>query len=208
MTLDPMDEALRHRLRQLSARPVDMSRLDARLRARLPARSRPVVLGRRLALAASLLVCVVSLFVVLSLSSKPALAEPASMAQLHLDLVSGRLPMTRVDSLADASRFISQSWENAPALPALPEDHDLACCLKDVKGRRVVCIVLTDGGEQISVVIAPRGEVASPGEGQKMTHSAGEVNMVMKQTASVWVCIMGKVPTARLNEIADGMIAR
>ena len=227
--LQPEDPAVSRRLRRLAGTPVDTTALDRALLSAIPrpatrvadrsaAQSAPrsaVWFSRSRALIATAAsVSVVSaVILVLALASRPALAEPGSMADLHRDLVSGRLPMTRVSSIGQANALLSSSWPDAPevpSLPALPEDLDLACCLRDVKGRRVVCVVLDDNGTPISIIVAPKSDLRpTPNPNsppcQTMTHNRGDINMLMKERDGVFICIMGRVSPDRLQAIADSM---
>lgn len=206
-----VDQATARRLRRLSTMPVDTSGLDKAIGQAIPkpvaARSsrsawRAVWPGRSVA-AAALSFVVMSLVLLVVFNARPALAEPASMAELHRDLVSGTLPMTRVSSITEANQLLSKDWPSAPEIPTLPADHQMACCMKNVAGKRVACVVLEDGGVPISVVVAPKGELRAPEHA--MMHSAGKVNMLMQERDGRWYCIMGEVSADRLQQIASEM---
>lgn len=225
------DLAVSRRLKQLSTLPVDTSSLDRAILLAIPKpasggdrsvsvpwRSRWLTGSRGIAAAAASISVVAVVALVMALSARPVLAEPASMADLHRDLISGRLPMTRVSSIAQANSILSQSWPDGPevpTLPALPADHDMACCLKDVKGRRVICVVMDDQGIPISIVIAPKTNVRVPTQGsttpgssptsRAMVHTKGSLSMVMKERDGLFVCVMGEAPPERLQAIADSM---
>jgi hypothetical protein len=228
----PTHDPLVRRLRQLSAHPVDTTSLDRALLAAIP---RPRSSGSMLisrwarstrgiaATVASISVIGVVILVI-ALATRPVLAEPTSMAELHRDLISGRLPMTRVTSVQDANVLLSQSWPDAPEVPtlqSLPPDHDLACCLKDVKGRRVVCVVLEDDGIPISIVVAPKENVRAPQAGptvtdhtretpltsssRTMVHTSGSITMLMVERDGLFVCVMGETTPQRLRALLDSM---
>lgn len=210
--LDPQQESIRRRLRQLAALPTDTSRLDRFLQAQLGvgpvASARPnwfLAHWRSLSAVAASLAALLTVALVLTASPSALHAEPTVMARLHADIVSGQIPMTRVGSIREASDLIARDWPDAPSLPTLPVDHDLACCLKDFEGRRVVCLVFEDDGTPISVVVASRKSLkSSHTPTAAVVHTSGAVNMVMKERDGRFICVMGKVPASRLLQLAEG----
>src|SRR4051794_10344090 len=97
--------AVARRLQKLRTMPVDTSGLERALRSQLPPQreisSRRVWrIGSLRTVAASLIVLGgIVLTVVLSSSSPSAQAEAVQMAQVHEDIVSGRVPVMQVDSI-------------------------------------------------------------------------------------------------------------
>src|SRR5258706_14241624 len=107
---DPLDRAIAARLAKLRAMPVDTSRLEAAIRAKIPKAPAATVEAQRprrirwfsplRALAASfVLLCSVVAIVLLTSSSGPAMASASEMAQMHRDIVDGRVPVMRVQSI-------------------------------------------------------------------------------------------------------------
>ena len=52
--------------------------------------------------------------ILLNWSGGRAMASPAQMAQMHEDIVSGRTPVMKVDSIAAANQAIAQQWAESP----------------------------------------------------------------------------------------------
>src|SRR5262249_55866359 len=141
---DPLDEATRGRLSRLGSMPVDTSRLDAALRGRIPRNQRPT--WRRLmrpgaAIAARLTIVARVVAAILASSGGEAIASPAQMAQVHRDILANRIAVTKVDSIDEASRVLSQSSSDSPALPQTPATapaaHVMACCMKSIQNKNV-----------------------------------------------------------------------
>jgi hypothetical protein len=177
---DPFDRSFDRqvagRLAALRTMPVDTSRLDAALRAVLPpppsrraAVAAPGVRPRAAwfrplrAVAASLvLMSAVAAVVLLSAAGGPALASPAEMARMHDELVTGRVPVVRVDSIDQAGRALNEQWPDRPDLPAAPESHVMACCMKSVKNKRVACVLLRTEGVPITMTVARAADMRLP----------------------------------------------
>lgn len=209
------DAPLRARLRLLASRPVDVSSLDEWLLRELangvqnraaggPTKRSWQVNWRTTATAAASLVVLVSVLLVFFVPGRTVHAEPAAMARLHADIVAGSVPMTRVATVAEAAALVRRDWPDAPELPALPVEHELACCLKDFEGRRVVCLVFENEGVPISVVIASGRSLrpAAPPSAAAV-HGVDGVNMVMKERDGRFVCVMGNVPASRLLQLLE-----
>src|SRR5947209_715797 len=100
---DELDAATAARLGRLRTMPLDMSRLDAALRARLPQRRQRLTLRlfRPLtAVAASIaLILAITVAVLVATSGGEVLASPTTMAQLHRDIVANKLAVTKVSSI-------------------------------------------------------------------------------------------------------------
>src|SRR5690242_18230846 len=110
--INPLDQAIADRLRRLSTMPMDLSRLEARLRAARKPSAPPTVILRLLRPASGLAASVIVLFLVaifvLTNSPGEAMASPVQMAQLHRDLVAGRIYAMQVDSIEAATRLLTQ----------------------------------------------------------------------------------------------------
>jgi hypothetical protein len=207
-----LDDAVTQRLAKLRAMPVDTSRLDSALRARIPRpqkirlmRLRPVQ-----AVAASfVLVTALTAALFIATSSGPALAEATQMAQVHQDIVSGRLPIMRVSSIEQANRMLAVESPGAPSLPQLPQEHVMACCMKSVHNKKMACVLLKQDGTPITLAVAKASEMKLPPAPQIVRNgtsyraqSVGRINMVMTERNGRWLCLMGEVPADRLVDVA------
>lgn len=219
--LDRLDRATAARLAKLRSLPVDVSRLEKRLRAEGgpppaadtagPAR-RPWLgwLRPYRAVAALLLAAVTVAAVLLTTSGGPALASPAQMAQVHEDLVAGHTPVTRVDSIEEASRALSREWSQTAGLPGVPEAHVMACCMKAVHDKRMACVLLKAEGVPVTMAVASAADMRLPtsptwARGGVIYHvqSAGRLNMVMTDRQGRWVCLIAELPVERLMDLAN-----
>ena len=219
------DEATAARLAKLRSMPVDTSRLEETLRAKIPAAEvagRPARRdGLRIsswfkplpAVAASfVLLSAVVAVVLLSSSGGPALASASTMAQMHEDLVSGRSPVMQVSSIAEANQALAGQSPGGPMLPGAPEGHVMACCMKSVKGKRVACVLLRNGGEPITMTVANAADMRLP-DSPSVTRAgvtyhvqaAGGLNMVMTERNGHWVCLIGRVPADRLMDLTSSL---
>ena len=211
------DQAIATRLRRLSTAPVDLTRLEAKLRGQIP-RRRPTAAGPLLmrlmrpasALAASVMVLVLVAALVLNGSSGEAMALPTQMAQVHRDMVEGRVAVTRVDSIDAASVVLAKSGPGVPGLPQAPEAHVMACCMKSVSNKKVACVLLNSEGTPITMSVAKASEMRSP-VGQMITRESAKfhvlshdsLNMVSTERDGRWVCLIGEVSADKLIAIAQ-----
>lgn len=220
--LDLVDRAIADRLAKLRTMPVDTSRLEASLRAVLPPPpqvTENVGTGRlrvgwfrplRAVAASFVLLSAVVAIVLLTSSSGPALASPGEMARMHEDLVSGRVPVIQVDSIAEAGRALNEQWPDRPDLPNAPDSHVMACCMKSVKNKKVACVLLRSEGVPVTMTVARAADMRLPSSptvvrGGMTYHvqATGELNMVMAERAGRWVCLIGNRPAERLMDLAD-----
>jgi hypothetical protein len=225
-TLDPIDRAISSRLAKLRTMPVDTARLEKSIRAQLPefaeAADKSVIpeprrrvhwLSPLRAIAASfLLLTAVVTVLLLTSSSGPAQASPSEMAQMHQDLVSGRVPVMQVNSIAEAGNALNQQWPDRPDLPNAPDSHVMACCMKSVKDKKVACVLLHSEGVPITMTVARAKDMQMPNSGTVMhggvtyhVQASGDLNMVMTEREGRWVCLIGQVPAERLMTIAGDL---
>lgn len=210
---EALDQAVAARLAKLRTMPVDSSRLDKALRAQIP----PVRQERRIlslrplrAMAASiLLVSAIAAAIMLSASSGPALAEPTQMAQVHQDIVSGRIPVMQVASIAEANRMLDSQSPGAPTLPQMPDSHVMACCMKTVHNKKMACVLLKDDGVPITLAVASAADmklapapVTTRNGVDYRVQKVGDLNMVMTEQNDKWLCLIGQMPADRLMDIA------
>jgi hypothetical protein len=217
---DPWQQAVSARLARLGTMSVDTSRLAAALAREIPrpqATCRDGTRGVRLrlrplrAVAASfVLIGAIVIALVLSTSSGPVLASPAQMAQLHEELVSGKVPAMRVESIDEANKALMGQSPHCPELPGIPADHAMACCMKSVKDKKVACLLMKRQGVPVTLMVAHRGEVRSPKSPVQTRNgvvyyiqSSDKLNMVMTERQGRWVCLIGELPAERLMDVAD-----
>src|SRR5437868_5184134 len=209
-----MDRAIARRLAKLRTMPVDTTRLDSLLAAPLPEagrKRRPAIWRLRpvRAVAASVAILAVIGAVLLSSSGGPVLASATQMVQVHEDMVAGRAPVMQVDSIAEANKALAAQWPQSPTLPAIPEDHVMACCMRSVKNKKVACVLLKNEGVPITMTVAnasdmqmPAAPVLSYKGADYRLQSVGKLNMVMTERNGRWVCLIGERPVERLMDVA------
>ena len=220
---DRRDRATAARLARLRGLPVDVSRLEQRLRAEIgpppAAASSAGDLDLRLrvgwlrpyrAAAAALLVAAVIAAALLATSSGPALASAGQMARVHEDLVSGRTPVIQVDSIEAASRALAADWPQSPNLPGMPREHVMACCMKSVRDKRMACVLLKAEGVPVTMAVARAADMRLPASPTRTrggvtyhVQSVGRLNMVMAERQGRWVCLIAELPVERLMDFAD-----
>jgi hypothetical protein len=211
---DVLDRAVSQRLAKLRAMPVDLTGLDKAIKAQLPpvGQSRWRVLSLRpvRAIAASLvLVSAIAAAIMLSASSGPAQAEAAQMAQVHQDIVSGRMPVMQVSSIDAANRMLNQQSPGAPSLPQLPDSHVMACCMKSVHNKKMACVLLKNDGVPVTLAVASAADMKLPaapvqtrnGVSYRVQH-VGDLSMVMTARNGKWLCLIGQLPAEQLMDMA------
>jgi len=209
-----VDRATAKRLARLRTLPVDTSRLDESMRAQLPLpekTSKPLFLWLRpmRAVAASLALLAAIAAILLTSSGGPALASPAQMAQMHEDIVAGRTPITKVDSIAAANRALAGQSSRSPTLPEVPPDHVMACCMKSVQNKKVACVLLQDQGIPVTMTVANAADMKLPSAPTVVrdgvtyhVQAMGKLNMVMTERSDRWVCLIGELPADQLMDLA------
>jgi hypothetical protein len=212
--LTPLDQATSRRLAHLGTMPVDTRTLDTRLAALVPPRPRVVPVQRtwlrplRAVAAALLVIGLVGAFLY-TFSSAPAQASVADMARMHEDLVSGKTPVTQVDSIDAANRELTKQWPGSPGLPKVPQQHVMACCMKSVKNKRVACVLLKSQEIPVTLTVANASDFkapATPGveHGGVTYHvqSTGKLNMITTRRNDRWICLIGELPANQLMDLA------
>ena len=212
---DSLDRAVSARLGKLRTTPVDLSNLEKAIKAQIPPVDRqsrwPVMPLRPLrAIAASLvLVSAIAAAILLNASSGPALAEATQMAQVHQEIVSGKIPVMQVSSIDAANRMLNQQSPGAPALPNVPDSHVMACCMKSVHNKKMACVLLKNEGVPVTLAVASASDMKLPsapvqtrnGVAYRVQH-VGNLSMVMTDRNGKWLCLIGQVDAARLMDIA------
>jgi hypothetical protein len=82
--------------------------------------------------------------------------------------------------------------------------------MKSVKGKRVACVLLRNGGEPVTMTVANAADMRLPdsapvrrGAAAYHVEAAGDVNMIMTERHGRWVCLIGRLPTERLVDLAE-----
>ena len=206
------EQAVGARLSKLRTMPVDTGRLAAALKREVPRPARAPWFSLRAARAAAASVLVagaVIAVIVFTTVGRPALASAAQMAQMHEDLVAGRTSAVQVDSIDAANKVLAGEGAQVPALPDLPAEHVMACCMRSVKDKKVACLLMKRDGVPVSLMVARSREVRAPrspvtvrdGERYHVQH-VDKLNMVMTERNDRWVCLIGEVPADRLIDVA------
>jgi hypothetical protein len=212
---ESVDRAIAARLSKLRAVPVELTKLDKAIKAQIPpparqGRWRLVALRPVRAIAASLvLVSAIAAAILLTASSGPALAEAAQMAQVHEDIVSGKIPVMQVGSIDAANRMLNQTSPGAPSLPHLPDSHVMACCMKSVHDKKMACVLLRSEGVPVTLAVASARDMKLPsapiqnrnGLDYRVQH-VGDLSMVMTERNGKWLCLIGQLPAERLMDLA------
>lgn len=208
-----LDRATANRLARLRTMPLDTHAFDERLRGKIPlpsSKSRQLFTFFRplRAVAAGLIVLGLAAAILLSSSSGPALASASQMAQVHYDLVSGKTPAIKVDSIEAANKLLSDQWPQCPELPKVPEKYEMACCMKSVKGKKVACMVLRGEAMPVTMTVAKSDDMKMPSSPTIVrdgvtyhVQSSGALNMVTSQRNGRWVCLIGEISSERLMDL-------
>jgi len=214
---DGVDQAVARRLARLGAMPVDTSRIDAIVRAEIgvkEARPASYPMRRMLrpisAVAASLILMAV--LAIALMQGRPAVASPAFMAQMHRDLVSGKVPTMKADSLDEVNEAFAAFASGLPLLNAPAQMLPMACCLRDVGNKKVACVLLNDSGTKVTLAVADSGTLQTP-TSTPVAHNgnsfyvqnSGELNMVMLDRNGHRICLIGQLPPERLMALTDGL---
>jgi hypothetical protein len=213
---DRLDQATADRLRRLGSMPVDTTRLDKLIQARIPrAQRRPsIFLTARpfRAIAASVLILVMVGVIILSLSGGAVLASPDKIAQFHEEMVSGRAG-TPVRSIEDANQKLAEQWNKSVQIPDVPNEHVMSCCIKTIEDKRVACVLLNcDGQVPVTMTIAKASDMQCPSTDVVMhggvhyhVHHAGKLNMVMTERDGRWICLSGELPAEQLMDLTGAI---
>ena len=209
------EEAVSGRLSKLRTMPMETGRLAAAIQSEIPRPAREprtVWLSLRSvrAIAASILVLgALAAVLVFTTLPRPAVASPAQMARTHEELVSGKTPAVQVDSIEAANKVLAGEHPQFPALPDVPANHVMACCMTEVKDKKVACVLMKQEGVPVSLMVARSGDIRAPTspvtvrDGVRYhVQASGALNMVMTERHGRWVCLIGELPPERLMEVA------
>jgi len=208
-----LEQAIAARLAKLRTLPVDTSRLDKLLQAKLPERRhkrrflrfRPIP-----TIAASILLLGgIAATILVMTSSERALASSAQMAQMHEDIVAGRVPIMQVDSITAANQMLANQSAGSPSLPQMPESHVMACCMKSVHDKKVACVLLKDSGVAVTLSVANACDMELPAvplvTRNGVTYRVQfvkKLSMVMTEKNGKWLCLISELPAERLMDMA------
>ncbi|MDQ3439450.1 MAG: hypothetical protein M3478_03775, partial [Planctomycetota bacterium] len=137
------------------------------------------------------------------------LASPEQLARVHAEMVAGD-STTRVESVDAAQRTIAAEWPQVPALPDVPEEHVMACCMKPIKNKKTACVLLNSGDVPVTMMVADGKDVRMPksrtlvsGGVTYHVSAAGSINMLMTERDGRWMCLMGALPETELIQLAS-----
>jgi len=218
---DTLDRAVAQRLARLRTMPVELAALRKAVEAQVPRPTRAdappaprsalwfVRRPLRAAVACLLVLGAIGLAAVLSAGS-PVLASADRLATLHAEMVAGGDHVTRVDSIDAANKALAADWSKSPGVPAVPHEQVMSCCVHQVGRKRVACVGMMADGAAVTIAVADAADVKLPPGCETRTvdgvtyhlQSSADVNMVMVNRAGRWICLMGKVPTDRLLQMA------
>ena len=210
-----VEDALSKRLAKLCAMPVDLSRLEARLRQEVP----PVVSTKSAganrwrigwktitSIAASLIFVATVAWVVFTPGQVQA--SPADLVRIHQELISGTGTM-HVENVDQANKMIDAMAKGTVKVPKLPGMALCECCTQSIQNKPVACVLLENGSEPVTMTVAAASDMKCSGTGTVVaggvtyhTQRAGELNMVMTHISGRWVCLVSKAKTEQLVAIA------
>jgi hypothetical protein len=218
-----LDEATRRRLSRLASKPVDTTRLEARLRKAIQSQpSPPAALAPPAALRwwrpvsrIAAVVAVVGLIglLLVPIGNGPAVASTTDLARVHREVTSGDRGLVPAANFDEASDVIQRLWPGAPELPEPTVGQVTASCLHSVANHSVACLKLAFKGQPITMVVGHSREVVCSTEHRRVSrenqdylvHDRDGVQMVMVSRQGRWVCLMGRLSIDELIEIADGL---
>ncbi len=211
---DRLEQATRARLARLATTPQDTSRLERQLEGAMTG-VRPAPASRVLrwwaplaGVAAVLLVSATIGGLFLVSNDAPVVATSSLLAGLHHEVTGGgpfSIPVADVDS---ANHEIATRWSNAPALPNPADCEFMSCCVHEVEGRKIACVLLRLRGKSVTMVVANSKDL-TPADGIETTtnqhpytrYAKGDVNMVCMQKNGTNVWLVGELPHEELAQL-------
>jgi len=217
-----LDETTRRRLARLASKPVDTTRLEARLNKAIESQQpsnhilpstqlrwwRPV---SRIAAMVAVVGLIGLLFT--SLGDNPAIASPTDLVRVHRDVTAGEPGLVPATNFAQATGTIQRMWAQAPKMPEPTVGQITASCLHNLADRDVACLKLAFNGQPITMVVGYSREIVCSAEHRRVSldgrtylvHDRDGVRMVMVSRQGRWVCLMGSLSIDELVEVADGL---
>ena len=136
-------------------------------------------------------------------------ASPSMMAQMHRDLVAERVAVMKVDSIDEAGQMLARHLQGDPNLPQAPDAHVMACCMREVKDKKVACVLLRSDNVPVTLTVARAADMKLPRsptvvrDGVKYhVEKIEELTMVMTEREGRWICLVSELPADALIEIA------
>lgn len=201
---DIVEQAIISRLRGLKRTPVDTHSLEAIISRQIP---RPRQFWQRMwrpvaAIAASIMI-IVAVGIALSINSSEAHASPAMMAQIHRDIITGKVATMDTHNLDEANKAIAAMVDGSLQLPQIPLTHKMSCCMREVKDRKMACVLFEKEGVPVTISIAKASDFKGPRHDSVM--SADGIQMIMMERNGMWICMMAEMPAEQLKALADKM---
>jgi hypothetical protein len=143
------------------------------------------------------------------LQSRPA--QASLMVQLHRDIVAGKIPTMKVESLAEVNAAFAAFGEHGIQMNA-PDMHVMSCCMQNVGNKQVYCVLLNEGHVPVTLTIADLSAVSAAG-GAAVAHNgeafhvaaSAELTMVTVDRGGHRLCLIGALPAEKLMGLAEGL---
>jgi hypothetical protein len=150
--------------------------------------------------------------ITLLLQGREAQASSLQMAQMHEDIISGKIPTMHAASIDEANQAIAAMAGDFPRLPEPPAAHTMACCMRNVGKKKVACVLLETGDTPVTMAVASAADMESPqspvtvrGGISYHVQAVGDLNMVMTERDGRWICFIGALPAEKLMGLASGV---
>ena len=214
-----LDRATSQRLAKLSRRPVDLTRLEQRLRDSIKeyqdqqpehASVPPIRWWRPIMAVAAMVLLVVSIsWVVFSAGAAATMASPAGLVKIHNEAAGELTPHLKASSVDEANRLLAEQAKHFHPLPNLPGELKY-CCLHDHLGKILTCAIIDVNAQRLTVAVADSSQIKSP-TGNSTTlggktyylFTEGGIHLVMTSDASSWLCVMGEATTDQILQVAS-----
>jgi len=160
--------------------------------------------------AASLIL--VALVAMALLQDRNAQASPDMMLQLHRDIVSGKVPSMPVDSVEEVNQAFLAFGNTGMQLSGPSDMKPMACCMKDVGNKKVMCVSLSQEMVPVTLTVADLDAV-KPLTTPAVSHdgytfhvqSDGKYTMVTMDLKAYRVCMIGELGAEKLMTLAEGL---
>ena len=213
-----LDRATSERLAKLAERPVDLSRVEDRLRAAIQEQHSQQTTGSSsrharwwkpiTAVAALVLLLVTIGWIVLSTGTTPATASPAELVKIHDEVANKLTPHFETLSIHEANRLLAEQSNDFHPLPKLPGKLQY-CCLHEHAGHVLTCAIIDVDSSRLTVAVADSSHIKSPTGGKTTyrgktyyVHTIGSINLVMTSDTGSWLCVMGEASADQLLQVA------
>jgi hypothetical protein len=213
--LNELDAATSRRLAKLSAMPVDTTRLDAAIGREVgerPGRTSRLTywITPLRAVAALLLVSLTIAATFWMMSGNEARASAAQRAQWHRDMVNDRVAVMKVASLEEASAALTGiGMADMPTMTGVPQAHAMACCMREIKDKKVAVVLLKDSAGPVTLSVAraedmkvPRSRPVVRDGGKYYVENFEDLCMVTTERDGRWICLIGQVAPESLIAMA------